>query len=170
LIHVKANVGVFSQYKIMVRTFATAALTSNEIGPAFTLISVASPEIDLAAWKNYVRPLIDGPALQSAGAITLRNEGRYLCGLLTYHSDRDLRFGTVLTVDVFRAIDVVNEAAATRALLEAAEEKARELRCAAICIRLDRSQSSLSRGFTAAGHQPQGQIFCKPIAPKPALI
>ena len=154
----------------MVRTFTTAALTSNEIGPAFTLISVASPEIDLAAWKNYVRPMIDGPAPQLASAITLRNEGGYLCGLLTYRSERDLRFGTVLAVDVFCAVDVINEDAATRALLEAAEEKARELRCAAVYVRLDQSQSSLARCFTAAGHRPQAQLFCKPIAPTRALI
>jgi hypothetical protein len=154
----------------MAGSFTTTALTPDEIGPAFTLVLLAAPGVDLAAWRTFARPLVDSPAPHSSGAIGVRNEGGYLCGLLVYRTERDLRLGTVLTVDLFTALDVINEDAATRALLEAAEEKARELHCAGTHIRIDASQVSLARRFAEAGHRAQAKLFCKPIAPKPALV
>jgi hypothetical protein len=170
LIQVKAVLAAFGESVAMARSFTTTPLTSDEIAPAFTLVLLAVPGIDLAAWKNFARPLVDAPPPHSSGAIGLRNEGGYLCGLFAYRADRDLRLGTVLTVDLFTALDVIKEDAATRALLEAAMEKARELRCSATHIRIDVTQVSLARCFVAAGHRAQAKLFCKPIAPKPALV
>lgn len=150
----------------MTRSFTASPLTAEDIGVAFPLVHAAVPEIDLAAWRSFARGVVDQPSPYPAGAIALRNEAGYLCGVLTYSIDRDLRYGTALGVDLFAALDVTGEEAAARALLHAAEEKARELHCAAVRVCIDGFAEPLPDRIAAAGYRAQAAVFCKPLGPR----
>jgi hypothetical protein len=107
------------------------------------------------------------PVPHPVGAIGLRNEAGYFCGLI-YRADRYLRDGTVSTIDIFTALDLINDAAATNALLHAAEEKApAQLRCGRI-FESDPTQGSLAKRISRAGHRSDGRLYCKQVAPRPA--
>lgn len=149
----------------MTKSFASFALTADQIGVVFPLVQTAIPEIDLDRWRNFVRPLVEGSAPSvSCGAIGLRNGAGYICGLLIFRADHDLRHGKVLAVDLFVALDLLSEEEAADALLQAAEAKARELHCAATHIRLDATQRSLPRRLADAGHRKRADVFCKNVA------
>lgn len=152
----------------MVRSFAAAPFTTEDIGLAYPLIRAAVPDVDLAAWRGFARGIVDLPPPGPAGGVCLRSEAGYLCGVLTYRIDRDLRHGTALTIDVFAALDVTGEEAAFRALLQTAEEKAHELRCAAVRIHLERPAGILANRLSGAGYACQATIFCKSVGPRPA--
>jgi hypothetical protein len=154
----------------MVRSFAAAPLTAQDIGLAYPLICAALPDIDLAAWRSFARGIADLPSPFPAGGVCLRNEAGYLCGVLTYRIDRDLRHGTALTIDVFAALDVTGEEAAFHALLHAAEEKAHELRCAAVRIHLEKPAGTLANRLSSAGYASQATIFCKSVGPRPPQV
>ena len=149
----------------MARAFTTSALSADDIGIAFPLIHAALPDVALATWRDFARGFVGLPAPFPAGAIGLRNEAGYLCGVLTYRIDRDLRHGMALSVDIFAALDVTGEAAAMRALLHAAEAKAQELRCAAIRIHIEGRNRKQPRQFAASGFRQQASVFAKELAP-----
>jgi hypothetical protein len=151
----------------MVRSFAAAPLTAQDIGLAYPLIRAALPDVDLAAWRGFARGIVDLPSPYPVGGVCLRNEAGYLCGVLTYRIDRDLRCGTALTIDVFAALDVTGEEEALRALLHAAEEKAYELRCTAVRVHLEKPAGTLANRLLSAGYACQATIFCKSLGPRP---
>lgn len=153
----------------MARSFTASPLTAGDVGVAFPLIRAALPEIDLEAWRSFARGVVDQPSPYPAGGVGVRNEAGYLCGVLTYRIDRDLRHGTALNVDLFAALDVTGEEAATRALLQAAEEKARELRCSAVRVTMEGPAELLSGRFAAVGYRPKATVFCKTLGPPPAI-
>jgi hypothetical protein len=153
---------------VMARSFTVSPLTAGDIAVAFPLIRAALPEIGLEAWRSFARGVVDQPSPYPAGGVGLRNEGGYLCGVLTYRIDRDLRHGTALNVDMFAALDVTGEEAATRALLSAAEEKARELRCSAVRVSLEGPAERMSGRFAAVGYHAKATVFCKTLGPPPA--
>lgn len=151
----------------MTRSFGAFSLAREQIPVVFPLVQAAMPEVDLARWGSFARPLIENQPEDLGGIIGLRNKAGYICGLLVYKVTQDLRRGAVLAIDLFTALDLVSEETATRTLLDAAEHKARELCCAAMLIRLDKNQGTVSRHFAAAGHHPQATVFCKAVAPAP---
>jgi hypothetical protein len=148
----------------MTRVFATASLTSADIAPAFPLVQAAFPELDFAAWRVFVARLLGEGEGARAGAVGLRNEAGYLCGLLIYRAERHLRHGEVLRIDVFTALDVTGEAAAVNALLIAAEAKASELGCSTTHILIDGAQRCLAETLARAGHRSEAKLFCKELA------
>jgi hypothetical protein len=127
-------------------------------------VNAIAPEIDLARWRSFALPLIGREAPSAGGAIGLRNAAGYACGLLVFRVERDLKHGTVLAVDLFVALDLMNEEEATRALLLAAEAKAAALGCCALHIRSDISQKALRQRFAAMGHRTGAHLFCKMVA------
>jgi hypothetical protein len=151
----------------MIRSFTAAPLTAEDIAVAFPLVHAALPEIDLALWRSFARGIVDLPSPYPAGGACLRNEGGYVCGVLTYRIERDLRHGTVLNVDLFAALDVTGEEAATRALLQVAEGKARDLHCPAIRVTIEKSGATLTRRLRTSGYRPEATIFCKPLDDTP---
>jgi hypothetical protein len=150
----------------MTRVFTTASLTSAEIAPAFPLVHATFPELDFAAWRSFATRLLSETEC-AAGAVGVRNEAGYLCGLLIYRADRHLRHGKVLSIDLFTALDVTGEAAAGSALLTAAEAKAAELGCSATHIVIEGAQRALVESFAKAGHRSEAKLFCKRLATMP---
>lgn len=152
----------------MARAFTTSSLAAEDIDIAFPLIHAALPDVSLATWRDFARGFIGLPSPYPAGAIGLRNEAGYLCGILTYRVDRDLRHGTVLSVDIFAALDVTGEEAAMRALLLAAEAKAHELRCGVARIQIEGRQGARTQRLLASGYRQQSSVFSKALAPPAA--
>lgn len=147
----------------MTRSFSSFALTPEQIPVVFPLVHAAAPEIDLSTWRRFVRSLGEGTLSSPSGGLGLRNEAGYICGLLVFRADLDLRHGRVLAVSLFIALDLVNEEEAASALLQAAEAKARELRCAATHIRLDAATRSLAQRFSGAGYRKEADVFCRSL-------
>jgi len=149
----------------MARAFTTSSLVAEDVDVAFPLIHAASPDVGLATWRDFARGFVGLPSPYPAGAIGLRNEAGYLCGILTYRIDRDLRHGMVLSIDIFAALDVTGEVAAMRALLQAAEAKANELRCGVARIQIERSEGTQAQRLLASGYRQRASVFCKELAP-----
>ncbi len=147
----------------MAPPFTTFALRPEDIAVVFPLVRAIDADIDLARWRSFARRMIDAPAAWPSGAVGLRGAAGYICGLFIYRVEDDLRHGTILAVDLFTALDILNEDRAIRALLQVAEAKARELNCAATHIRIGTSQKSLALHFTAAGHIQEATLFCRPV-------
>jgi hypothetical protein len=147
----------------MARSFASFTLSPDEVGVVFPLVNAVLPDVELATWQSFARHFTDKPPATQRGAIGLRNAAGYVCGLLIYRTTRDLRYGSVLAVDLFTALDLVNEEAAALTLLEAAEAKARELACSATFIRLDVAQKALLQRFVARGLRPAASLFCQQV-------
>src|SRR5579859_2628896 len=120
----------------MARFFTSFALSPDQVALAFPLVQAAVPVIDLRAWQNFIQATVDASGQATVGALGLRHEGGYVCGLVVYRKQQDLRHGTVLVVDLFVALDLVSDVPAAKALLHAAEAKAHDLGCAAVQIRL----------------------------------
>lgn len=149
----------------MVRAFTTSPLAAEDIDVAFPLVHATLPDVGLATWRDFARGFVGFPSPYPAGALGLRNEGGYFCGVLTYRIDRDLRHGTALSIDIFAALDVTGEAAAMRALLQAAEAKAHELRCNVARINIDGPSGTRDQHLLAAGYRHQTRVFSKKLAP-----
>ncbi len=151
----------------MTKSFSSFSLTPDQIAVVFPLVHAAVPQVDLDAWRKFVRALGERDPPSPSGALGLRNEAGYICGLLIFRCDHDLRHGKVLAINLFIALDLVNEEEAASALLQAAEAKARELGCTATHIRLDRTQKSLGQRFSTAGYRNEADIFCRSIGSGP---
>jgi len=152
----------------MTKSFVSFALTADHVAVVFPLVQTALPGMTLEAWRRFARCLVDGSAGPLArGALGLRNAAGYVCGLLIFRVDHDLRHGKVLAVDLFIALDLLNEEEAGSALLQAVEAKARELQCTATHIRLDAGQKSLPRRLLRSGHCKEAELFCKMIEAAP---
>lgn len=147
----------------MTRSFTTFALPLDLVSVAFPLVSAAIPTVDLATWRSFVQPMVNAEPTGSEGVIGLRNEAGYLCGLMVYRVDRDLKSGAMLAIDLLVALDLVNEMAAGHALLQAAEAKALELRCSGIHIRLGSEQKALIRCLDAGGYRSSANLYRKGV-------
>jgi hypothetical protein len=152
----------------MTRVFTTASLAPADIAPAFPLVQAAFPGLEFGEWRMFAARLLGEAQGVRSGAVGLRNEAGYLCGLLIYRAERHLRHGKVLSVDLFTALDVTGEAAAANALLTAAEAKASELGCDATHILIDGAQRCLAETIAKAGHRSEAKLFCKQLAAMPA--
>jgi hypothetical protein len=151
----------------MTRVFTAASLTSADSAPAFPLVQAAFPGLEFGPWRTFAARLLGEAEGARSGAVGLRSEARYLCGLLIYRAERHLRHGKVLRVDLFTALDVTGEAAAANALLTAAEAKAVELGCSATHILIDGAQRRLAETIAKAGHRSEAKLFCERLAAAP---
>lgn len=146
----------------MARSFTTLPLPAAHVDLAYPLVSAALPGVDLLRWREYA-DIAGGEAEHSRGIIGLRGDGDYLCGVMAFHVGEDLRHGRVLSVDLFIALDLVNEGHAIRTLLDVAETKAREMRCAAVQISINSDHKGLSDTIENAGYVSEARLLHKPV-------
>jgi hypothetical protein len=146
----------------MARTFNIIELSGERLSVAFPLVSAALPDVALANWRAFVAPFAAG-AGPAGGVLGTVGEGGYLCGLLVYRLDRDLRHGAVLEIDLFIAVDLVDRAAAIRGLIGASEAKASELGCRLVRIRLGADHLGIAADLGRSGYQPDAQLLAKPL-------
>jgi hypothetical protein len=93
----------------MSRSFTSFALTSDDIGAVHPLVHTTLPKIEFVTWQSFARRLVGDDAPASSGVVGLRNAAGYICGLFAFRTDRDLRRGAVLGVDLFIALDLVSD-------------------------------------------------------------
>jgi hypothetical protein len=167
LIHLKVGRREGVQDAAMSRYFTSFALSPDQVALAFPLVRAAVPLVDLRAWQGFIRATTDAPGPATVGALGLRHEGGYICGLIVYRKQQDLRHGMTLVVDLFVALDLVSEAPAANALFHAAEAKARELGCTAVQIRLNAGWQSLAEHARSHGYGTEAQILAKPLEAAP---
>ena len=93
----------------------------------------------------------------------MRDLAGYICGVLAYRLDQDLRAGAILAVHLFTAVDLVNSLRTVRALLDAAEMRALELGCAGVQVRLYNEQAGLASRSRSLGLSSEAGLFWKKI-------
>jgi hypothetical protein len=147
----------------MARSFSTFALSEGQIGLAYPLVSAASPKVGLARWRKYAEDMTAGQRL-SGGVLGMRGEGAYLCGVMAYHVEPDLAHDRILAVNLFVALDLIDQESAVGTLLDIAEAKARELRCDAVYIRIGRNHQNLTNLVESAGYVPDALLLHKSVA------
>lgn len=163
LIHVNEAPTRHAHVQIMAKTFSIIELSGERLAVAFPLINAALPEIALSAWQDFTAPFVKGRN-EAGGVLGTMGEGGYLCGVVVYRRDRDLRFGAVLTIDLFIALDFIDRGAAVHGLLQASETMASELGCNAVRIRVGLEHAALAQDIGQAGYRPDAQTMAKTLA------
>lgn len=129
-----------------------SGVISDQLAPqALPLVQATWPEVGLASWLRFVR-FFNGEATDpTSSMLAMSDPSGYLCGILAYRLEQDLRNGLMLSVQLFTAVDVANSLQTVRALLDIAEARAAALGCAGIQIRLDKEQSQLATRLRSLG-------------------
>lgn len=149
--------------------FEIVGLAGDRVARALPVVRATWPGVDLAAWETFVQHF-GAPAPRSpSGVLALSDASGTLCGLLAYRRDRDLRHGAFLSVQLFTVVDLANSPLAARALLDAAEMRARELGCARVEIRLYEEQGELISRLHALGLTSESCLLRLPVTPARAL-
>ena len=152
----------------MPNAFTAFSLETKDVPTVLPLVHTAAAGIDLPRRRNFVQRIIDTQRHSVAGAVGVRGPDGYVCGLLIYRAESELRLGSVLAVDLFTALALRHEERAIHALIQVAEVKARELDCAATRVRIHASQKSLAEHFIAAGYAQEAVLFSKPVEGRPS--
>jgi len=142
-------------------SFEIVAVSGERILQAFPLIQAAWPGIDLDSWKSFVRSFRADYTAGQSDVVALRNPGGYLCGILAYRRDWDLRAGPILTAQLFIAIDLLNSSRTIGALIEAVEARAFQLGCTGIQVRLCKEQAQLASCLNALGLSCEASVFSR---------
>jgi hypothetical protein len=142
-----------------------AALSGDQAPLALPLIRATWPEVDLATWLSFVEFFYDEASTNWAGVLALRDPAGGICGVVAYQLERDLRVGPILAAQLFTAVDLVNSLRTVRALLDGAEERALELGCAGVQIRLHKEQGALGHRLRSLGLSSETDLFWKEIHP-----
>lgn len=150
----------------MTISFDAITLSGDLVPQALPLIRATWPAVDLFSWRYFVESYIGPAAAPGSGMIGLRDDAGCLCGVLAYRRDRGLLGGPILAVHLFTAADLANSPRLVRALLNAAENRALELGCGAVQIRLSSDQTALASRLRALGLSPDAKLFWKPIGPR----
>ncbi len=146
-------------------SFHVGPLSGEQVPLAFPLIQATWPGADLASWLSFVEFFNDHLATMGSGVLALRDQGGYICGVLVYRRDRDLRAGPILAVELLTAVDLVDSPRTVQALLDAAETRALELGCAGVQIRLHKDQAGLASRLRSLALVSEAGLFWKKIDP-----
>lgn len=140
-------------------------LAAAEIDRAFALIQLDAPEIDLLAWRRHVAGLERDEAHGgAAGALAVKGEQGYFCGLGLWRRRVSLRRGAVLTADHLVVLDLIDPQAVADALIRGLERVAATLCCRGIELALPRGETRLIDRLRGSGHDIEGVILCKPLS------
>ena len=141
-----------------------SGVMSDQLAPqALPLVQATWPEVNLASWLSFVR-FFNGEDPDSR-MLAMRDSSGYLCGILAYRLDHDLRDGPMLSIPLFTAVDVANSLQTVRALLDIARARASELGCAGVQIRLDKQQSKLAARLRSLGLSSEAGLLCTHLSP-----
>ena len=145
----------------MSASFRVEPLSGDQVAQALPLVQVTWPQADMAAWRDFVE-FFSAPDARG-GILALRDPADYLCGILVYRLLQDVEAGRILEVPLFTTVDMANSLRIVRALLDAAENRASELGCAELQIRLQRDQSGLSGRLRRLGLTSNVEVMSMPI-------
>ena len=140
-------------------------LDGSSLVHALPLVQVTWPGVDTQCWSRYLRFIAERAHGRSAGGLELRDDAGYLNGLAVYEHEQDLQHGPVLTVHLFTALDLANSTAPVRVLLDAAIDRAKDLDCTGVQIRLYDEQPALRTRLRRFGLVERAGYLWKRIAP-----
>ena len=156
----------------MLRDYQITDLSGDSAARAYPLIQAAWPEISLDAWIDYAERINhpDPVLTKAAGIVAAESKRGYIHGLFSYSVRIVLNHGTVLSVENFIAMDMIDRAAAIKSLILVMETLARDLGCSAIHTHIPDGWSDDYSGGGAmmdhlrnAGHSLEFVKFCKTI-------
>jgi GNAT superfamily N-acetyltransferase len=135
----------------MTQSFVARDLADTAVPQALPLLRATWPTIDLAAWENFAGSFRCGGREPAAAITGLFDAAGGLCGLFASRTEPGLCDGRILAVPLFTVMDIGNSLDPVRALLDAAEAKAKKQGCATVQIRLASEQSGLSKRLRRLG-------------------
>jgi hypothetical protein len=141
------------------------SLGESAMAEALALVQVTWPGVDSRSWGRYLSAIAQRAKGRSAGGLALRDGAEYLNGLAVYEPEQDLQNGQVLTVHLFTALDLANSATPARVLLDAVIDRAKELDCSGVQIRLYDEQPALRTRLRRFGLVERAGYLWKRIAP-----
>jgi GNAT superfamily N-acetyltransferase len=143
--------------------FTVEKLVQDAMPQALPLVRATWPEIDLAAWLRFAAAFRDGhPSRRAITAMADASGG--ICGLFASRIEQRIGEGRVLEVPLFTVVDIGNSPQPLRALLDAAEAKAREHGCVGIQIWLADEQSELIKRLQGLGFRSSGTSYFSALA------
>lgn len=141
-------------------SFTVEELQPGAVPQALPLVRATWPEIDLAAWQDFTDAFHREPVAPAPAAITgLFDASGVLCGLFASRIEHHLWEGRILGIPLFTVVDIGNSPQPVRALLDAAEAKAKENGCAGMQIRLAIEQGSLMKRLCDFGLEYSGSVY-----------
>lgn len=146
----------------MLRSYTVEQLSGNGVLAAFPLVAAAYPLTNKRDWRRFTDKLIKGSGKQS-GALVLRRDGNYLCGLLIYQRDYSPWRGALLRIELLIGIDLIDAASAVDALIAAAELTAANLTCRSLQIIVENDRVLASQ-LQLAGFRQTAQLLSKEVA------
>jgi hypothetical protein len=142
-------------------SFRVEPLAGDQVALALPLVQVTWPLADMGGWREFVN-FFSGQGTEG-GILALRDPADYLCGILVFRVLQDVELGRILEVPLFTTVDMANSLRVVRALLDAAENRAYELGCAGLQIRLQREQAGLSGRLRRLGLISEVEVMSMPI-------
>lgn len=128
---------------------------------AYPLVRAAEPLVDLNAWLAYVR----GAEGRKRGVmVATRAGGAFPSGMFCYACARDPALGQVMTANYIVALDILDPAPLTAALMAALEALAAELGCDAIRAFVSGGAPDIEAALRARGHRVEATAFQKWLA------
>lgn len=141
-------------------SFTVEDLQPAVVPQALPLVRATWPEIDLAAWQGFTDAFHREPKAPAPGAITgLYDASGVLCGLFASRVEHHLWEGRILGIPLFTVVDIGNSPQPVRALLGAAEAKAKENACVGMQIRLAVEQGGLMKRLRDFGLEYSGSVY-----------
>lgn len=149
--------------------FTIAELQPAAVPQALPLVRATWPEIDLAAWQNFAGAF-HGEHAAPASITGLFDGSGVLCGVFAARTEHHLWNRRILGIPLFTVVDIGNSPQPVRALLDAAEAKAKQNDCSGMEIRLAIEQGGLMKRLRHFGLEYSGSVYStkallKSIAP-----
>lgn len=147
--------------------FIIEVLSREQLPAVYPLVREAVPELSLASWLRFARPLTGARRAGQCGIVAARREGRaFPCGLFCYRVDEDLALGRVLVADHFVAVDLLDPGAVLAALVEQLDVLAHGLNCKAVRSLVHGGAPDVANSLDAAGHRPESAaLLLKTLRP-----
>nr|WP_255635714.1 hypothetical protein [Azospirillum sp. 412522] len=159
-------------------------LGRRQIDQAYPLVCAIAPGLGVGQWRAFAAAALDGGAVDGAGGgtgndnrpanrgiMTVQNARGYMHGLFSYAAEPHLLHGRTLSVDNFVVLDLFDVTGIAETLLQAMEDLARRLGCAAIHTTLpdrhiprDSRRDPVPDCFRTVGHRQETIRFCKDLA------
>jgi hypothetical protein len=139
--------------------FVVSDLTARQLPEALPLVQLTWPEIRLDAWQRFAGTFADKPSDSGAAIVGLSDTGGGLCGVFACRRDRYLGEGHVLSIPLFIAVDVVDSMGPARALLDAAQDRARACGCTRLHIHVGNGQDELAGRLRSLGMSHAALVY-----------
>lgn len=133
-----------------------------DVRPLFPLVQARNPSLSWARWRAFAGRIARSKPGARNGILVARRVGQAMpCGAICYHLDQDLRFGRIITVEQFIAMDLLYPQRVRSALANALESRAVAMGCDVIRSILPDGDTEIVEELRKAGHSTDGRTLTK---------